>query len=98
MAERKLDPLHLKFKDLFFFALQDRGQDEVTSKAFNGLPFKANFADGIPGLGSINDMPGTDGFVMSVDPLFSVSQPRILHSTGPRTILKVDGMTIHFKL
>lgn len=40
---------------------------------FNGLAFKAYFADGMPALGSINDMSGTDGFVMSVDPLFSVS-------------------------
>jgi len=52
---------------------QDRGQEDVTTKYFYGLPFKANFADSVPGLAEINDMPGTDGFVMSVDPLFAVS-------------------------
>lgn len=47
----------------------------MTSKRFNGLPFKANFADSMSGLAEMNDLPSTDGFVMSVDPLFSVRQP-----------------------
>jgi len=53
--------------------LQDRGAEEVTAKTFNGLPFKAGFADMIPGLAEINNLPSADGFTMNVEPLFSVS-------------------------
>lgn len=60
------------------FYYQDRGQEEVTTREFNGLPFKANFADSMSGLVQINDLPGTDGFVMSVDPLFAVSETKLL--------------------
>ncbi|XP_067933161.1 extracellular matrix organizing protein FRAS1-like [Watersipora subatra] len=55
------------------FLLLDRGQEDVTTKEFHGLPFKANFADSMSGMSELDSLPSTDGFVLSVDPLFSTT-------------------------
>lgn len=57
-----------------FFLLQDRGQKEVTSMEFNGVPFQADFIDSTSGFIAGNNIASSDGFKMNVDPLFSVRE------------------------
>ena len=46
----------------------------MTAKQFEGARFEAQFASENPSYSSLVTLPGLDGFVFSVDPLFKVGQ------------------------
>ena len=54
------------------FNPQDRGNPEWVMADFHQVPFNAMLASQVPALSDIVSMPGVDGFVMDIDPLYKV--------------------------
>ncbi|XP_041363241.1 extracellular matrix organizing protein FRAS1-like isoform X2 [Gigantopelta aegis] len=54
------------------FLILDYQNSEVTERDFHDIPFDAEFASENPEYSALSDMPGVDGFTMSVDPLYKV--------------------------
>lgn len=63
------DYVNIKSLPLF----QDRENPDVVQSNFQDIPFQASFASGRQELSPVLDMPGVDGFVFNVDPLYKVS-------------------------
>ena len=61
-------------KSFYVLLLQDRGNPDATSPTFNNIPFEAEFANDNADYIEVEDIPGVDGFIMSVDPLYKVKQ------------------------
>lgn len=65
-----LELYHMLISDLSFF--QDRENPDIAQGDFQDIPFLAQFASGSQELSPLLDMPGVDGFVFNVDPLYKV--------------------------
>ena len=55
------------------FVSQDRENPDWVVADFHQIPFNAKLASQAPSLSNIVLMPGVDGFVMDIDPLYKVS-------------------------
>ncbi|XP_053388167.1 extracellular matrix organizing protein FRAS1-like isoform X2 [Mercenaria mercenaria] len=70
------------------FLILDRGAPDITSKAFQGVPFDAQFVSENPMFSSLLSIHGVDGFIISVDPLYKVTSGfqwylQVIYSIGP---------------
>ncbi|XP_052791092.1 extracellular matrix organizing protein FRAS1-like isoform X2 [Mya arenaria] len=70
------------------FLVLDRSAPKFTSKQFEGVRFDAMFASESPQYASLVSVPGMDGFVLRVDPLYKVMSGfqwylQVIYSIGP---------------
>ena len=52
--------------------MQDRENSDVTRQTLHQVDFAAQFANENSAFASLADLPGVDGFVMDIDPLYKV--------------------------
>ncbi|ESO99609.1 hypothetical protein LOTGIDRAFT_173674 [Lottia gigantea] len=79
------------------FLILDSGNPEVEVKDFNEIPFQAELASENPEYAQLTAMPGVDGFVLNVDPLYKVTSGhqwylQVLYTIGPN-----DQHNLRFK-
>ncbi|XP_035230579.1 extracellular matrix protein FRAS1-like, partial [Stegodyphus dumicola] len=51
----------------------DKNNPDATDTEFQGIPFNARFIDDLPEFSSLATIPGVDGFIFKVDPLYEIS-------------------------
>lgn len=52
--------------------MQDRINRDAAEGSFNEIAFNAKFASDVLEYSSLEEIPGVDGFIMDVDPLYKV--------------------------
>ncbi|XP_074649240.1 uncharacterized protein LOC141904543 [Tubulanus polymorphus] len=75
------------------FLILDRGSPHVIDEVFNNVPFKAKFGGNVEKLRSIEAVPGMDGFVFSIDPLYKASSGQRWHLQVIYLITSADKLT-----
>ncbi|XP_074643322.1 uncharacterized protein LOC141900362 [Tubulanus polymorphus] len=75
------------------FLILDRGSPHVIDEVFNNVPFKAKFRGNVEKLRSIEAVPGMDGFVFSIDPLYKASSGQRWHLQVIYLITSADKLT-----
>ncbi|KAF8770775.1 Extracellular matrix protein FRAS1 like protein [Argiope bruennichi] len=92
---------NLKYK----FILLDKHDPDIVTEEIHGKSFNARFIEDVPNFQSLSDIPGVDGFVFNIDPLYEISSSqqwflqiiyviKPIHNTRiPRSVDELESIT-----